>query len=188
MQTLHAGTSLAGMIRRHWALLVVGYFLVFADPFGISSRSTQAISDGFDRLFSPFYDQAVTTSGADLVDVILIDDASIRRLSHEENGYLSANDWPLAYSDHLVLIDALRRLGGYGTIILDITFYRARQLDDSFPLLVARLQYFREHTGLALVMSAGEHPGHLEPQFSHSLQRLLISGWLAGPAMAHTIR
>jgi len=170
VQTLHAGTSLAGMIRRHWALLVVGYFLVFADPFGISSRSTQAISDGFDRLFSPFYDQAVTTSGADLVDVILIDDASIRRLSHEENGYLSANDWPLAYSDHLVLIDALRRLG-YGTIILDITFYRARQLDDSFPLLVARLQYFREHTGLALVMSAGEHPGHLEP----SIQPLIAA-------------
>ncbi|MGC8119586.1 CHASE2 domain-containing protein [Marinobacter sp. VGCF2001] len=162
MQNPDAGISLNGMIRRHWMLLVAGYLLVLADPFGISSKSSQAISDGFDRLFSPFYDHALAAEGADLVDVILIDDPSIRRLSHEENGYLRANDWPLAYSDHLVLIDALRRLG-YGTIILDITFYRARNLDNSLPLLVERLKHFRDHAGLSVVLSAGEDPNQLEP-------------------------
>ncbi|PTB94968.1 hypothetical protein C9974_02390 [Marinobacter sp. B9-2] len=166
MQSLNAGVSLTGMIRRHWVLMVVGYLLVFVDPFGISSKSSRAISDGFDRLFSPIYSGALASGrdseSADLVDVILIDDPSIRMLSNEENGYLRANDWPLAYSDHFVLIDALRRLG-YGTIILDITFYRARQLDNSLPLLVARLKHFRDSTGLAVVLSAGEDPDQLEP-------------------------
>ena len=166
MQSLNAGVSLTGMIRRHWVLMVVGYLLVFVDPFGISSKSSRAISDGFDRLFSPIYSGALASGrdseSADLVDVILIDDPSIRMLSNEENGYLKANDWPLAYSDHFVLIDALRRLG-YGTIILDITFYRARQLDNSLPLLVARLKHFRDSTGLAVVLSAGEDPDQLEP-------------------------
>lgn len=162
MQKPNAGTSLTGMIRRHWTLLVVGYLLVFVDPFGISSKSSQAISDAFDRLFSPFYSHALAAGNADLVDVILIDDPSIRMLSNKENGYLRANDWPLAYSDHFVLIDALRRLG-YGTIIVDITFYRARQLDNSFPLLVARLKHFRDNTELSVVLSAGEDPQQLEP-------------------------
>ena len=161
MQNSNAGTSLTGMIRRQWVLLVVGYLLVFVDPFGISSKSSEAISDGFDRLFSPFFSHALAAGNADLVDVILIDDPSIRVLSNEENGYLRANDWPLAYSDHFLLIDALRRLG-YGTIIVDITFYRARQLDNSFPLLVTRLKYFRDHAGLAVVLSAGEDPDQLE--------------------------
>jgi len=74
VQKPNAGTSLTGMIRRHWTLLVVGYLLVFVDPFGISSKSSQAISDAFDRLFSPFYSHALAAGNADLVDVILIDD------------------------------------------------------------------------------------------------------------------
>lgn len=168
---------------RHWVVLLVGYVLVLMDPFGVGSTASKAVTDAFDRMVSPFYTRDFKADSAhgpaDLVDVILIDDTSIKTLSHEDTGYLSANDWPLAYSDHLVLIDALRRRG-YGTILLDITFYRARSLDTSFDALVQRLDYFRENMGVNVILSAGSNPEEIE----ESMQPLVraaseqgLTGW-----------
>lgn len=170
------------ILRRHWLVLVVGYVLVIVDPFGIGSSTSKAISNAFDRMVSPFYSSHLAAGGedsADVVDVILIDDHSIRTLSHEDNGYLTANDWPLAYSDHGLLIDALRRRG-YGTVILDITFYRARSTDDSFDFLVTRLKHLRDNAGMSIILSAGSDPGELEPSI-HPLVKaasgLGLAGW-----------
>lgn len=165
MQGMDTFLSTLRILRRHWLVLCVGYVLVLVDPFGIGSTTSKAITDAFDRMVSPFYSSelaAATDSGpADLVDVILIDDLSIRTLSDKSNGYLRANDWPLAYSDYGVLIDALRRRG-YGTVILDITFYRARSTDDSLDSLVARMTHFRDNAGMSLILSAGANPGEIE--------------------------
>nr|WP_284047973.1 CHASE2 domain-containing protein [Marinobacter sp. ATCH36] len=134
-------------------------------------------------MVSPFYTRDLARGqgldSADLVDVILIDDRSIRELSREGVGYLRANDWPLAYSDHLMLIDALRRRG-YGTIIFDVTFYRKRSLDGSFNDLVTRLDYFREHAGLEVILSAGSDPEDLEDSIQplvNAVSDLGLTGW-----------
>ncbi|MEX0603244.1 MAG: CHASE2 domain-containing protein [Marinobacter sp.] len=170
------------ILRRHWLVLVLGYFLVFVDPFGISTSTSKAISHAFDRMVSPFYSANLAAEGsdsADLVDVILIDDFSIRMLSDEENGYLAANDWPLAYSDHGVIIDALRRRG-YGTVILDTTFYRARSTDHSFDSLVTRLTHFRDSVGMNVILSAGEDPDELEPSIHplvEAASNVGLTGW-----------
>lgn len=170
------------ILRRHWLLLVFGYGVVLVDPFGVGSSTSKAISNAFDRLVSPFYSAILATGGpvsADLVDVILIDDSSIRTLSNEENGYLTANDWPLAYSDHGVVIDALRRRG-YGTVILDITFYRARSTDDSYASLVTRLTHFRDTLGMDVILSAGAYPTQLEDSIqplTETATELGLAGW-----------
>lgn len=183
MSVINTLLSALKALRRHWVVLMVGYVLVLVDPFGVGSTTSKAVTDAFDRMVSPFYTRDFKAdsahSPADLVDVILIDDPSIRALSSEHVGYLSANDWPLAYSDHLVLIDALRRRG-YGTVLLDITFYRARRLDTSFNALVNRLDYFREHMGMNVILSAGANPDDIE----ESIQPLVkaasaqgLTGW-----------
>tara|TARA_R110002096_G_scaffold435935_1_gene664403 strand:- start:2311 stop:3840 length:1530 start_codon:yes stop_codon:yes gene_type:complete len=174
------GISLLELVRRHWLVLVVGYVFAFLDPFGINSKTSQAISDAFDRMYSPFYTRELAGSASgDLVDVILIDDLSIYTLAKEEYGYLQANDWPLAYSDYGVIIDALRR-HGYGTVILDVTFYRARRLDKSFQTLVSRLDYFRDKTGINVIVGAGDDPGELEPSITDltdAVSALGLTGW-----------
>jgi len=177
------GISLREMVRRHWLVLAVGYVFIFYDPFSISAKTGQAVSDAFDRLFSPFYSDALAmaphSESRDLVDVILIDDLSILTLSNEENAYLRANDWPLAYSDHGVVIDALRRRG-YGTVILDITFYRARRQDKTFQSLVTRLNYFRNHLDMKVILSAGENPDELEDSIKpliSAVSGLGLAGW-----------
>jgi len=163
---------------RHWVVLMVGYLLVLVDPFGVGSTTSKAVTDAFDRMVSPFYSRDLKSNSADLVDVILIDDPSIKALSSEHVGYLSANDWPLAYSDHLVLIDALRRQG-YGTVLLDVTFYRARRLDKSFSALVSRLDYFREHLGMNVILSAGANPDDIEDSMQPLVQAASIQGLTA---------
>ncbi|WP_417543610.1 CHASE2 domain-containing protein [Marinobacter sp.] len=178
------GISLLDLVRRHWLVLVVGYVFAFLDPFGINSKTSQAISDAFDRMYSPFYTRDLDGSAsADLVDVILIDDFSIRTLSDKENGYLQANDWPLAYNDYGVIVDALRR-HGYGTIILDITFYRERrlggQLDKSFQNLVHRLGYLRDRAGINVILGAGDNPKELEQSITpltSSVSAVGLTGW-----------
>ncbi len=186
-----AGVQVQGMdkrllflkiLRRHWLVLVIGYGVVLVDPFGVGSSTSKAISNAFDRLVSPFYSASLAAGGpesADLVDVILIDDSSIRWLSDEENGYLTANDWPLAYSDHGVIIDALRRRG-YGTVILDITFYRARSTDDSYASLITRLTHFRDNLGMDVILSAGASPTQLEDSIkplTETATELGLTGW-----------
>jgi len=166
-------------LRRHWVVLMVGYVLVIVDPFGVGTTTSKAVTNAFDRMVSPFYTRDLEESSADLVDVILIDDASIRALSAEDVGYLRANDWPLAYSDHLVLIDALRRRG-YGTVLLDITFYRVRNLDDTFDALVDRLTYFREQVGMNVILSAGSDPDDIEESMLPLVQSASgqgLTGW-----------
>ncbi len=178
------GTSLLDLVRRHWLVLVVGYMFAFLDPFGINSKTSQAISDAFDRMYSPFYTSELAGSAsADLVDIILIDDFSIRTLSETENGYLQANDWPLAYNDYGVIIDALRR-HGYGTIILDITFYRERQLggqsDKSFLNLGRRLSYLRDDAGIDVILGAGANPKELETSITRltdAVSAVGLTGW-----------
>ncbi|MEP1215968.1 MAG: CHASE2 domain-containing protein [Marinobacter sp.] len=165
-------------LRRHWVVLMVGYVLVLMDPFDVGSTTSKAVTDAFDRMVSPFYTLDLRADSTDLVDVILIDDPSIKALSSENVGYLSANDWPLAYSDHLVLIDALRRQG-YGTVLLDITFYRARRLDDSFNELVKRLDYFREHLGVNVILSAGANPDDIEDSMQPLVQAASAQGLTA---------
>lgn len=179
------GISLLELVRRHWLVLVVGYVFAFVDPFGINSKTSQAIRDAFDRVYSPFYTSELAGSAsADLVDVILIDDLSIRTLSDPKNGYLQANDWPLSYNDYGVIIDALRRLG-YGTIILDITFYRERrlagQVDKSFLNLSRRLAYLRDEVGTSVILGAGANPKkELEPsitRLTESVSAVGLTGW-----------
>ncbi|WP_166256527.1 CHASE2 domain-containing protein [Marinobacter salicampi] len=184
MQSAITSKSFFGTLRRHWLILVVGYVLALVDPFGISSTTSKAITGAFDRLFSPFYSASLAAGGdsgsANLVDVILIDDPSIRALSDENNGYLRANDWPLAYSDHGVLIDALRRRG-YGTVILDITFYRARNLDPSFANLVTRMEHFRNNAEMAVILSSGDDPAELESSIEplvNAASGLGMTGWV----------
>lgn len=178
MQVTATFISTLRILRRHWLVLFAGYVLVLVDPFGIGSTTSKAISDAFDRMVSPFYSASLDVKGtdsADLVDVILIDDASIRTLSDEANGYLRANDWPLAYSDYGVLIDALRRRG-YGTVILDITFYRARSTDDSFDSLVARLTHFRDSAGMSVILSAGANPKEIEESMLPLVEASTLQG------------
>ena len=175
------GISLLELVRRHWLVLVVGYVFAFLDPFGINSKTSQAISDAFDRMYSHFYARELADSpSADLIDVILIDDVSIRTLSDPEIGYLQANDWPLSYNDYGVIIHALKRLG-YGTIILDITFYRERRLggkpDKSFQNLIRRLDYLRDEVGTRVILGAGANP---KPELEASIMPLIDSVTAAG--------
>ncbi|WP_161494477.1 CHASE2 domain-containing protein [Marinobacter salexigens] len=175
------GISLLDLVRRHWRVLLVGYVFAFVDPFGINSKTSQALSDAFDRMYSPVYTRELANfPSADLVDVILIDDFSIRSLSNPEIGYLQANDWPLSYNDYGVIINALKRLG-YGTIILDITFYRERRLggetNKSFQNLIRRLDYLRDEVGTRVILGAGVNP---EPELEESILPLIDSVTAAG--------
>lgn len=176
--------SFLELLRRHWLVLAVGYVFAFLNPFGINSKTSQTISDAFDRMYSHIYTSELAGSAsADLVDVILIDDLSIYTLSKNEYGYLRANDWPLAYSDYGVIIGALRR-HGYGTVILDITFYRERKLggqtDKSFQNLIDRLAYLRDNVGLNVILGAGDDPDELEPSIEPliaAVTSLGLTGW-----------
>lgn len=82
MSVINTLLSALKALRRHWVVLMVGYVLVLVDPFGVGSTTSKAVTDAFDRMVSPFYTRDFKAdsahSPADLVDVILIDDPSIR--------------------------------------------------------------------------------------------------------------
>ncbi|MGB6008699.1 CHASE2 domain-containing protein [Castellaniella sp.] len=80
-----------------WAL---GMWVIWADPFGLSSASERALAEDISR--SRAYVQPVPPAP---ITVVNIDYDSIRAL--HESGRLEANDWPLTYRDHARILSRL---------------------------------------------------------------------------------
>src|SRR5690606_15618208 len=79
--------------------LVLGAWAIWADPFGLSSASDKALSDEMSRIRA-----YLNPVGPAPITVVSIDYESIKGLHNKGQGWMQANDWPLAYAVHVRIL------------------------------------------------------------------------------------
>ncbi|MFJ4068581.1 CHASE2 domain-containing protein [Pseudomonas sp. NPDC089996] len=75
--------------------LAFASWVMFSDPFGLSSAADKALSDQLGRFRA--FAQPIAPAP---VTVVAIDYPSIAGLNNHGDGWMQANDWPLTYADH----------------------------------------------------------------------------------------
>ncbi|MCY1414026.1 CHASE2 domain protein [compost metagenome] len=170
---------------RKWPLarvglyLILGYWGLFCDPFGLSSAADKALSDqlGRFRAFSFPVEPAPVT-------VVAIDYPSIAGLHNDGKGWLEANDWPLTYADHgRILRDlALSKSGepAPAAIFYDIFFERPRTTSGDLQQLGRVLERLDENPVASKIHLAGG--GSFVPMSPQARQQLrsaslAVSAW-----------
>jgi len=107
----------------------LGVWAIQADPFGLSSASDKALSDELSRIRAYLYPVPPAP-----ITVVAIDYESIQGLHNDEQGWMQANDWPLAYADHgRILRDLMNPPATErpAAIFYDVFFERPRKLSGS---------------------------------------------------------
>lgn len=144
---------------RQWRLVPfliyfgLGVWAIQADPFGLSSASDKALSDELSRIRAYLYPVAPAP-----ITVVSIDYESIKGLHNEGQGWMQANDWPLAYADHSRILrdlmnpPATERPAG---IFYDIFFERPRTLSGTMAPLGRLVQRANQHPQMPSVYLAG---------------------------------
>ncbi|WP_433768133.1 CHASE2 domain-containing protein [Pseudomonas putida] len=155
------------------------YWVLFSDPFGLSSAADKALSEQFGR-FRAF----VWPIDPAPVTVVTIDYPSIAGLNNEGKGWMEANDWPLTYADHgRILRDlALPRAGeaAPAAIFYDIFFERPRATSGDLGQLGRNLKRLDTNPAASRIYLAGG--GRFVPMSPASHEQLqpvplAVSAW-----------
>lgn len=158
--------------------VVLGWFALFFNPFGISDRTDQATQDAVYRVLGPTYD----TAARDDLLVVLLDDNAIRDL--HEWGVFDANEWPLRYRDHAYLLSRVLGLEPRA-LFVDVYFKQERSTDDSFPLMESRLRRAVDAKDVPLFFAEG-YAGEVRSSLQVRLNQLgpdprggglVVNGW-----------
>ncbi|MND79726.1 CHASE2 domain protein [compost metagenome] len=170
---------------RKWPLariglyLMLGYWGLFCDPFGLSSAADKALSDQLGR-FRAFSHPVAPAP----VTVVAIDYPSIAGLHNDGKGWLEANDWPLTYADHgRILRDlALPKSGepAPAAIFYDIFFERPRTTSGDLQQLGRVLERLDANPVASRIhLAGGGSFVPMSPQAREQLQSasLAVSAW-----------
>jgi len=106
-------------------LVFLGLWVIWADPFGLSTASEKALATDISR--SRAYVSPVDPAP---ITVVSIDYPSIKALHEADAAYLEADDWPLSYRDHARILSRLVSAGDPDdapvAVFYDIFFERPR--------------------------------------------------------------
>ncbi|HEB98509.1 MAG TPA: CHASE2 domain-containing protein [Thiotrichales bacterium] len=162
--------------------VLVGWFVLRFNPFGISDKSDLASQDAIYRLLAPGYH----SPARDAIVVVLLDEAAIQDLYEWQ--VFHANEWPVRYRDHAYLLGRILGLGPRA-LFVDVFFRRQRSTDDSFPLLLRVLERGQERQGVRVLL-AGNFAGDPLTPDQEALERvadLSLNGW-SGFGKAYPLR
>lgn len=162
-------------------LLYLGFasWVLFSDPFGLSSAADKALSDQIGRFRAFAFPVAPAP-----VTVVAIDYPSIAGLNNEGKGWMEANDWPLTYADHgRILRDLALPRGGEAApaaIFYDIFFERPRATSQDLGQLGRNLKRLDANPAASRIHLAGG--GRFVPMSPQSLEQLqpaslAVSAW-----------
>ncbi|AFI84607.1 CHASE2 domain-containing protein [Methylophaga nitratireducenticrescens] len=152
--------------------ILLGYFLILFNLFGISEISDKYFQDKLYAISSPLYPE----QARDKTLILLINDNSLTAL--HEQGFFQANEWPILYSDHGVLLATLLKYKP-SSLFIDIYFKQERSTDNSAPRLLSMLDYYGLKANIP-IMFAGGYPDESLTKFQKQLKNrfeLVINGW-----------
>ncbi|HEB67582.1 MAG TPA: CHASE2 domain-containing protein [Gammaproteobacteria bacterium] len=152
--------------------VLVGWYALWINPFGIYDKSDLATQDAVYRLIAPFYDSAAR----DNILVILLTEDAIRDLYDWQ--VIAANEWPIRYADHGYLLGRIMAFKPRA-VFVDVYFRQERSTDDSFRRMQAVLERFSKHYPVSLYF-AGNFPGMSNSPIQKRLMEvgtLTINGW-----------
>ncbi len=115
----------------------LGVGILTLNPFGLGDVADQASQDAFYKVMAPLYQSSAQKD----ILVVLQNDRTIDALHSQ--GAIRANEWPLLYQDHGVILE---RLGRYNAraVFVDVYFKKERSIDSSLPRMERRLQRVQE--------------------------------------------
>lgn len=153
------GAARCASYAKQWRILPflmyfgLGAWAIQADPFGLSSASDKALSDELSRVRAYLYPVAPAP-----ITVVSIDYESIRGLHNQGQGWMRANDWPLAYQDHARILRDLmnpKDTERPAAIFYDIFFERPRELSGSMTPLGRLIKRAKQNSQMPAVYLAG---------------------------------
>ncbi|MBA1445742.1 MAG: CHASE2 domain-containing protein [Chromatiales bacterium] len=153
-----------------YSLLGVG--ILTLNPFGLGDVADQASQDAFYKVMAPLYQ----SSAQEDILVVLQNDRTIDALHRQ--GAIRANEWPLLYQDHGVILE---RLGRYNAraVFVDVYFKKERSIDNSLPRMERRLQRAQERFKTRYLFAGGYSDEELTPiqKGLDSKFGLTVNGW-----------
>ena len=152
--------------------ILVGWFVLQFNPFGISNKSDLASQDAVYRLLAPNYHSLARDS----IVVVLLDETAIQDLYDWK--VFHANEWPVRYRDHAYLLGRILSFEPRA-LFVDVFFRRERSTDDSFPSLLRTLRRGHERHGVEVLL-AGNFPGVSLTETQQALEEvadLSLNGW-----------
>ncbi|RLA20474.1 MAG: hypothetical protein DRQ61_09910 [Gammaproteobacteria bacterium] len=151
---------------------IIGVYVLFINPFGISDKTDEATQNAFYRIISPNYE----ISARENIVVVLIDSFVIENLHNYS--IIGANEWPLLYSDHAYLLSHISRYSPRA-IFVDIYFKKERSTDGSFPDFIRKLERLKSKYSTQFLFAGGtdkesfsEMQNSLDSHFG-----LTVNGW-----------
>ena len=162
--------------------VLVGWFVLRFNPFGISDKSDLASQDAVYRLLAPGY----YSLARDAIVVVLLDEAAIQDLY--EWRVFHANEWPVRYRDHAYLLGRILSLAPRA-LFVDVFFRRQRSTDDSFPLLLRVLKRGQERQDVQVLLAGNFAGDPLTPdqEVLEEVADLSLNGW-SGFGKAYPLR
>ncbi|WP_067587132.1 CHASE2 domain-containing protein [Endozoicomonas ascidiicola] len=161
---------------------LLGLWALNGDPFKLGSATDQASERTYDRVSAPFYSSYREIDGfSDDILVVLINDTSVDNLYNQQ--FITANDWPLTYNDHALLISKLIQAKPKA-IFVDIMFYRERSTDNSLDEAIEWLGFELSKTGqnTKLLFAQGPAVSPMSENMKNKLRaigELSINSWQA---------
>ena len=113
-------------------LLLLGYWLIFSDPFGLGGISDDASQKTIYRLSANLYDHS---KGQENIVVVVFNDRSIENLYP---AFLQSNDWPLSYQDQVGLLATVMAQAP-SAIFYDVMWMKRRSMDPGFERAITAL-------------------------------------------------
>lgn len=129
-------------------LLLLGYWLIFSDPFGLGGISDDASQKTIYRLSANLYDHS---KGQENIVVVVFNDRSIENLYPS---FLQSNDWPLSYQDQVGLLTTVMAQAP-SAIFYDVMWMKRRSMDPGFERAITALKLNQQATGVPLFFAAG---------------------------------
>ena len=163
--------------------VLLGWYALSVDPFGISSKSSLASQAFIYRLIAPFY----ISPARDDILVLLLTEHAIADLHRWQ--FIESNEWPLRYRDHGYLLGRILALEPKA-LFVDVYFRKLRATDDSFPRLYRVLQTAVARNPDGRLFFAGNHPGQPLSDIQRRLAtvgEVTVNGW-DGFGVAYPLR
>ncbi len=162
----------AKLVVRLVVYILLGWFFLSFNPFGISDKTDQATQNALYKIAAPYY---LSDAQQDIV-IVLINQSSINELYQRQ--VIEANEWPIRYRDHAYLLSRILKYSPRA-VFVDVYFKQERSTDDSFDQFMRLAGRMSKKYESPLLFAGGYHDEqHTDVQRKlDELGELVINGW-----------